>query len=71
MSIVKPYTTSFDNLVSNERILLDTRLLERVFTLPIFTVNGTPLKFCLAFSQSLKDVLLKVVTEPGSVGAWV
>ncbi|CAI8610489.1 unnamed protein product [Vicia faba] len=61
MDIVKPSTIDFDNIDANEGIVLDARLLERVFTTHIFIVKSIHLKCCLAFSQALKDVPLKVV----------
>lgn len=71
MDIVKPSIIDNDNLDANEGIVFEARLVEQVFITLIFNVNNIPLKCCLDFSHTLKDVLLKVVVEPRSVGAWV
>lgn len=71
MGIVKPSKIDFDKLNENEGIILDARLLERVFKTPIFNIKRIPLKCRLSFSQALKDVLFIVVAKLGSVGVWV
>lgn len=68
MGIVMPSAIDSENCDTNEGIVLDARLLERVFTPHIFNVKSIPLKCHLAFSQVLKDVLLKMVVESVSVG---
>ncbi|GJV07725.1 hypothetical protein Tco_1345381 [Tanacetum coccineum] len=52
-------------------LVLDAKLLDCVFKVPITIVKCIPHVCRLAFSQALKTVLYKVVSQPDSVDAWV
>ncbi|GJX86078.1 hypothetical protein Tco_0336852 [Tanacetum coccineum] len=52
-------------------LVLDVELLDRVFKVPITTVKCIPHGCRLAFSQTLKTLLCKLVAQPDSVNAWV
>jgi hypothetical protein len=71
IGIPKPSTKDFDTLGSNEGLILDARLLERILQASICTVKNIPHSCRLAFSQTLKEAIYKVVVEPSSIGAWV
>ena len=71
VDIVKPSTTYWNNLETNEEYVLDVRLLERVLTSPIFIMKSIPLMCRLTLSQALKDTFYKVLIELRSVGVWV
>ncbi|GJY02761.1 putative reverse transcriptase domain-containing protein [Tanacetum coccineum] len=53
-----------------EGLVLDAKLMDRVLKVSITTLKCIPHGCCLAFSQVLKIVLYKVVTQPDSVYAW-
>ncbi|GJY61327.1 putative reverse transcriptase domain-containing protein [Tanacetum coccineum] len=54
-----------------EGLVFDAELLDRAFKVPITTVKCIPHGCRLAFSQALKTVLCKVVTQLDSIDAWV
>ncbi|GJY01616.1 hypothetical protein Tco_0359768 [Tanacetum coccineum] len=56
---------------NSKGLVLDVELLDRVFKVPITTVKCIPHGCRLAFSQTLKTVLCKLVAQPDSVNAWV
>jgi hypothetical protein len=71
VGISKPVSKVHNTLVCKEGLILDARLLERIFQAPILMVKSIPHGCRLAFSQALKEVLYKVIATPSSVGAWV
>lgn len=50
VGVVKPSTTNFDNLDTNKGLVVDVTLLEKVLTIPIFTVKSITLRVHLDFS---------------------
>nr|GEW82099.1 reverse transcriptase domain-containing protein [Tanacetum cinerariifolium] len=70
VGITKPSNKEFGTEIT-KGLVLDVELLDRVFQMHITTVKYIPYGCRLAFSQELKIVLCKVVTQPDSIDAWV
>ncbi|GJZ78410.1 hypothetical protein Tco_0643247 [Tanacetum coccineum] len=70
VGISKPSNTK-SKIEVIEGLVLDVELLDHVFKVPITTVKCILHGCHLAFSQSLKIVLYKVVSQPNSTDAWV
>nr|GEY48359.1 putative exostosin-like protein [Tanacetum cinerariifolium] len=68
--ISKPFNTESKTKVI-EGLVLDAELLDCVFKVPITTVKCIPYGCRFAFSQVLKTVLYKVVSQPDFVDAYV
>lgn len=71
VGILRPTSIGPEVICLDGGLVLDAGLLERVLEVPIITVKSIPHGCRLAFSQTLKDTLYKVVAEPSSVVAWV
>ena len=70
VGISTPSNNESDTKVT-KGLVLDAKLLDRVFKVPITTVKSIPHGCRLAFSQALIIVLYKVVAQPESVDTWV
>ena len=66
IGILKSDTKEHEAIVY-EGLVLDDILLDRVFKAPITTVNSIHHSFCIAFSQVLKTIPNKVITQPRSI----
>ncbi|GJR36639.1 hypothetical protein Tco_1212323 [Tanacetum coccineum] len=69
VGILKPSNKESGEEIT-EGLVLDAELLDRVFKVHITTVKCIPHGCRLAFSQALKTVLCKVVSQPDSIDAW-
>lgn len=65
------YTKDSETLDAKEEFALDVIFLQRVLKTPIFVVKSIPPNCRLAFSQTLKNYMYKLVAELGSVRACV
>ncbi|PWA57627.1 villin/Gelsolin [Artemisia annua] len=70
VGISKPSNKEFEPK-ETDGLVLDAKLLDPVFKVPITAIKYIPHGCRLAFSHALEIVLYKVVAQPSSVDAWV